>query len=45
MLLSLGTQNCYFKLGLDEKLGERRGDFAEAWGKTPDEAAEETVTE
>jgi hypothetical protein len=45
MLFALGTQNCHFKLGLEEELVERRGDFAEAWGKTPDEAVEETVPE
>lgn len=45
MLLALGTQNRYFKLGLDEELGERRGDFAEAWGKTPDDVAAETLSE
>lgn len=45
MLLALGTQNRYFNLGLDEELGERRGDFAEAWGKTPDDVATETLSE
>jgi hypothetical protein len=42
MLLALGTQNRYFKLGLDEELGERRGEFAEAWGKTPEDVTAET---
>jgi hypothetical protein len=45
MLLALGTQNRYFKLGLDEELAERRADFAEAWGKAPDELAGETLPE
>ena len=43
MLLALGTQNRHFKLGLDEELGERRGDFAEAWGKAPEEVTSETL--
>jgi hypothetical protein len=43
MLFTLGTQNRYFKLGLDEELRGRRGDFAEAWGKTPEDVATETL--
>jgi len=37
MLIALGTQNRHFKLGLNEELGERRGEFAEAWGQPPED--------
>jgi len=36
MLTALGTQNRYFKLGLDDELGGRMGDLSGAWRKSPE---------